>query len=77
MIISIFRNRTSGIEQLLNTSRHDLINVSPDLSMKTMLKPNLLKIDQSSKIFELEQRLRKLEIIIGSEKLILVRHFNL
>lgn len=50
--------------------------ISQVLNFKVTLSPNKLKTDQLTRLSQLERRLRKLEIIVGSEKLALVRSLN-
>lgn len=74
----IFRNYV--VTKYLNNTlysndmeHHILKNISENLNNEVKKKSNRLNIDQLSKISQLETRLQKLEMIIGSEKLILVR----
>lgn len=48
-------------------------NISQALNFQALIRPNRAQLDQVSQISRLEERLRKLESIIGSSALTLVR----
>jgi hypothetical protein len=74
----VFRNYivTKLLNNILYTNDKERLifkNIPENLNNKVIKKSIQFKVDKLSKISQLEIRLRKLEMIIGSEQLMLVR----